>query len=214
MAAARQAWIATTPEPSRTNFHKSASIKARRPRTSNVSRSAVLGLRVWRTLRWYNASCHPASSTPWSNRSAMILLSGTLRAPAVMSARYRISMPHAVMRNVADVGFGAPDFFRHPDRASLLAGHPVSEELHSRIHRCSFGTKCYRDYTKSCKNVQCCEMAAHCTLKIKDTLTAVAKHHAPNLAKNPAVDNGGNVPLITSITTYDTFTTEVREDLR
>lgn len=57
-------------------------------------------------------------------------------------------------------------------------------------------------------------MVAHCTLKIKGTPTAVTQQHAPNLAKNPAVDNGGNVPLITSITTYDTFTTEVREDLR
>jgi hypothetical protein len=51
-------------------------------------------------------------------------------------------------------------------------------------------------------------MVAHCTLKIKGTPTAVAKQHAPNLAKNTAVDNGGNVPLITSITTYDAFATE------
>ena len=53
------------------------------------------------------------------------------------------------MQNVADVGFGASDFFRHP-----------------------VGTKCYWDYTKSCKNVQCCGMVTRCTLTIKGTPTA------------------------------------------
>jgi hypothetical protein len=71
-----------------------------------------------------------------------------------------------------------------------------------------------RYYTKSCKNVQRCEMVAHCTLKIEGIPMAVCKKIAPHLAKNPAADKGGDVPLITSISIYDAFTTKVREDLR
>lgn len=53
------------------------------------------------------------------------------------------------------------------------------------------------------------EVVAHCTLKTEGTYTAIGETNALTLAKNAAVDKGGNVLLIVSTTKRDPLTTEV-----
>jgi hypothetical protein len=55
-AAAKTAWVATPPLPSRTSFHRSGPIVSSRPRINLVSRLAVAGLWAWRTFRFTMSS--------------------------------------------------------------------------------------------------------------------------------------------------------------
>jgi hypothetical protein len=60
-------------------------------------------LQAWRTFRFTMASFHPTATNSRRSKSAMILLSGSFSAPAVMSALYRISATAVLNNSLQDL---------------------------------------------------------------------------------------------------------------